>query len=72
MNSLDYAKDAGNWSGSPLMNGNVGDDSDEQKAYVTHMKKAGLIETQREDGCTFIYFTDKGKAFALENGVTIH
>jgi hypothetical protein len=62
-----YAKDAGNWSGTPLVGGNVGG-SKEERGNLTQLKKVGLITTDVDDGLTWIYFTDAGKKFATEMG----
>lgn len=67
---LDYARDAGNWSGTPLVGGNVGG-SKEERGNLTQLKRAGLITTFRWDGEVWIDFTDAGKALAAEHGVTV-
>lgn len=67
---LAYAKDAGNWSGMPLVGGNVGG-SKEDRGNITQMKKAGLVTTHVDEGCTWMSFTDAGRAFAAERGVNI-
>ncbi len=67
---LQYAADAGNWSGTPLVGGNVGGDASD-KGYIVNMKKRGLVETFEYDRCTWIDFTDKGIALAAEHGITI-
>ena len=72
---LAYAADAGNWSGQPLVGGNVGG-TKEERGNLTQMKKAGLITTfdTKEPGspkCTWIDFTEAGKAFAAEHGVDL-
>jgi len=68
---LDYARDAGNWSGTPLIGGNVGGDP-EDKGYLVNMKKAGLITTFREDDGTFwLIFTIAGREFAHAHGVEV-
>lgn len=67
-----YAKDAGNWSGTPLVGGNVciqGDKKD--RGNLTQLKRAGLVETFKADGQTWLRFTDAGKAFAKENGIDL-
>lgn len=66
-----YANDAPNWSGNPLVGGNVGGDTKAERGNLTQMKRAGLITTFTEDGCTWISFTPAGKAFAAENGIVI-
>ncbi|MFR9773046.1 hypothetical protein [Nocardia sp. SC052] len=68
---LAYARDAGNWSGTPLVGGNVGG-SKEDRGNLTQLKRAGLIETFRESGDTWIEFTDAGKALAQEHGVRVN
>lgn len=68
---LDYAKDAGNWNGQPLVGGNVGGDAKAQRGNLTQLKRAGLIDTFVDEGCAFVIFTDAGKAFAAENGIEI-
>lgn len=67
---LAYARDAGNWSGQPMVGGNVGG-SKAERGNLTQLKQAGLITTQVDDGCTWINFTDAGKALAAAHGVTI-
>jgi hypothetical protein len=67
---LAYARDAGNWSGQPLVGGNVGG-TKEQRGNLTQLKRAGLITTFRDEGCDWIQFTDAGKAFAAEHGIVI-
>jgi hypothetical protein len=67
---LAYAADAGNWSGTPLVGGNVGG-SKEDRGNLTQLKRAKLITTWVDEGCTWLSFTDAGKAFANENGVQL-
>lgn len=67
---LAYAKDAGNWSGTPLVGGNVSG-SKEDRGNLTQLKKAGLLTTFDYDGFTWVQFTDAGVAFAAENGVEV-
>jgi hypothetical protein len=68
-----YAEDADNWSGSPLVGGNVGG-SKEDRGNLTQLKKAGLITTDRDydDNCTWINFTKMGMEYAAALGITIH
>ena len=63
-----YAEDAGNWSGSPLVGGNVGG-SKEERGNLTQLKQAGLITTFVDEGDTWINFTDAGVAYAKELGI---
>lgn len=63
---LAYAKDAGNWNGTPLVGGSA-----EDRGNLTQLKQAGLIKTSYEEGCTWMFFTDSGKALAAEHGVNL-
>lgn len=65
-----YAEDADNWSGMPLVGGNVGG-SKEERGNLTQLKKAGLITTFVDEGCTWIIFTDMGVEYAAALGITI-
>ncbi len=67
---LMYANDAQNWTGSPLVGGNVGG-TKEQRGNLTQLKRAKLIETFTSDGLTWIRFTAKGGALAKQHGITI-
>jgi hypothetical protein len=67
---LNYARDADNWSGSPLVGGNLGG-TKEDRGNLTQLKQAGLIRTSADGDDTWIHFTDKGIEYALENGVDI-
>lgn len=66
----DYARDAGNWSGNPLVGGNVGG-SKEDRGNLTQLKQAGLLATFESDGHKWISFTDAGRAFAAELGIAL-
>jgi hypothetical protein len=65
-----YAEDAGNWSGQPMVGGNVGG-SKEDCGNLTQLKKAGLLTTFESDGLMWIDFTDAGRAYAAELGISI-
>ena len=67
---LAFARDAGNWSGTPCIGGNVGG-SKEDRGNITQMKRAGLVTTFTSDGQTWLSFTPAGKAFAAEHGVEV-
>jgi len=67
---LAFARDAGNWSGNPCVGGNTGG-TKEQRGNLTQLKKAGLIQTFKSDGQTYIEFLPAGKAFAKERGVDL-
>ena len=59
--------DAPNWSGTPLLGGNF-DFSAADRGNLTQLKKEGLLTTNTEEGCTWIFFTDKGREFATACG----
>jgi hypothetical protein len=67
---LGYARDAGNWSGTPLVGGNVGG-TKEERGNLTQLKRAGLLTTFKFDGETWIRFTDEGEQLALLHGVEV-
>lgn len=70
---LDYARDAGNWNGNPLVGGNVGR-SKEDRGNLTQLKQAGLLTTEKdwEDrSLAWVYFTEAGRALAATHGITI-
>ena len=69
-----YVSDSGNWGGTPMVGGNVtllGDKED--RGLLTHLKKAGLITTFKQDredgGNTFVEFTSEGRAYAVKLGL---
>lgn len=55
----------GNWSGMPLVGGNVGG-TKEERGNLTQLKKAGLITTSESDGEKWISFTESGYKYACE------
>ncbi|MFA5709359.1 hypothetical protein [Mycolicibacterium sp.] len=67
---LDYARDAGNWGGTPLVGGNVGG-SREDNGNLTQLKQAGLIQTSDDDGDVFIHFTAAGAALAAKHDIEL-
>ena len=75
---IEYAKDAGNWNGQPLVGGNVGGDKADA-GFILNMKLAGLITTTAERPRThgvqapivWMRFTAAGKALALQHGIKI-
>jgi len=57
-----YVRDAGNWSGTPLVGGNVrllG--VREDRGLLSHIKQAGLVTTDTDEGCTWLHFTALGR-----------
>jgi hypothetical protein len=67
---MTYARDAGNWSGTPLVGGNINQDK-VKNGYLTDLKKKGLLTTFDDGGCAFIDFTEEGQALAAANGSEI-
>lgn len=65
-----YANDAVNWSGTPLVGGNVAD-TKEDRGNLTQLKKAGLITTCTDEGHIWLDFTAAGKAYARQLGFNI-
>jgi len=68
---LDYARDAGNWSGTPLVGGNVGGTA-QDRGNLTQLKRAGLLTTFKYDGERWIEFSDKGRELAAKHGITLY
>jgi hypothetical protein len=72
-----YAKDSGNWSGTPLVGygGNVSASrkmAREERGNISQLKQAGLITTWASDACsTWMKFTKAGKKLAAEHGIDI-
>lgn len=67
---LAYARDAGNWAGTPCIGGNVGG-SKAERGNLTQLKRVGLITTFRSDGCDFVSFTEEGKKFAALHCINV-
>ena len=67
---IEFAKDAGNWAGHPMVNGNV-TVTQAQKGNLTDLKKAGLLTTSVDDGISWVSFTVAGEAYAAKHGVQI-
>jgi hypothetical protein len=67
---LAFAEDAPNWSGTPLVGGNVGG-SKEDRGNLTQLKRAGLIRTNEDEGNVWVSFTLAGRALAIEHGLAI-
>jgi len=68
---IDYAKDADNWNGMPLVGGNV-KSSKSDNGNLTDLKKAGLIITFEEGKDIWLKFTDAGIKFASSLGININ
>lgn len=68
-----YAHDAGNWSGQPMIDGNV-PSTTATRGHLTALKKQGLITTFRDEDnaqITWMSFTDRGVVYAASLGITI-
>ena len=63
-----YAEDAGNWSGTPLVGGNV-PATKEATGNLTDLKRKGLLTTWEDVNEVWIRFTDEGVAYAAQHGV---
>ena len=63
-----FANDAGNWSGTPLVGGNVGG-SKEDRGNLTQLKKLGLVETWLDEGHLWLKFTEKGQKLAEDMNI---
>ena len=67
---LEFARDADNWNGQPLVGGNV-TITKEERGNLTQLKRAGLVTTFVEEGNTWLDFTDAGKALAATHSIKI-
>jgi hypothetical protein len=67
---LAYARDAGNWGGTPCVGANVSG-SKELRGNLTQLKRAGLVTTFMQDGERWIRFTDVGKSLARTHGIEV-
>jgi DNA-binding MarR family transcriptional regulator len=67
---IQYANSARNWGGAPLWD-EQGIASKSDLGNLTDLKKKGLLNTQDDEDDIFIHFTDKGKAYAIELGISI-
>lgn len=63
---LDLANDAGNWSGTPLV-----DITNAERGNLTDLKRKGLLSTMESDGDSFAMFTAAGVALAASHGIDI-
>ena len=67
---MDLAQDAGNWSGTPLVGGNVGMDA-QLRGNLSDLVQKGLVRVFKSDGLSWVDFTEAGKAYAAERGVDL-
>ena len=66
-----FARDAGNWNGTPLVGGGNVPTDGASKGHLTKLKKEGLVKTFTDEGCVWLQFTLEGKAKALTLGYII-
>jgi hypothetical protein len=67
-----YANDADNWNGTPLVGGNVLlVSAAADRGNLTDLKKAGLISTFVEEGCSWVKFTPLGVEYAASLGIAL-
>ena len=64
---LALARNAGNWSGTPILDELTAD----QKGNLSDLKKKKLIRVFLHEGCRFAEFLPAGDALALAHGVDI-
>lgn len=67
---LAYARDASNWSGTPLIGGNVPTGRAE-RGNLTQLKRADLLKTFEWDRDVWVKFTAAGRELAGEHGVEL-
>lgn len=60
---ISLVEDAAEWGGQPLI-----DITKEQRGNLSDLKKKGLIETFRDEGCDWAIFTPAGVELAAELG----
>ncbi len=60
---ISFVEDAPNWSGQPIV-----DITKEQRGNLSDLKRKGLVETFRDDGCDWVIFTPSGISYANELG----
>jgi len=71
---VDFAQDAGNWNGMPLIGGNVMiKNAKADRGNLTQLKKAGLVETEYDsfERLTWLTFTEDGERYANELGIDL-
>lgn len=49
------------WFGTPLL-----EITKEERGNLTQLKRAGLLDTFRDEHCDFVSFTDAGEAFGAQ------
>ena len=70
---MEYANDAPNWGGTPLISGNVSG-SKKRNGNLTDLKRKGLIVTQPDDerpSLHWLTFTGLGRDYSKLHGIDI-
>lgn len=67
---IDLANDAPNWGGIPPLGCNI-TTNQQTNGYVTALKKAKLIKTYKDEGETWVLWTDAGRALAEQHGIKV-
>ncbi len=70
----EYAKDAPNWAGCPMVGGNVTHNK-ERDGVLTSLKKKGLVQTFGDSDnkrIVWLEFTDDGRSLAASIGHPIN
>ena len=65
-----YAEDAGEWSGTPWVDGNI-TLTKQQRGNLSDLVQKGLMHVHAYDRDNIVIFTDAGKAYAAEHGVDL-
>lgn len=66
------ARDAGNWSGTPMIGAGANVQTDlATRGNLTQLKRLGLITTFEDRGDTFVQFTATGAQLAFERGYMV-
>lgn len=66
-----YVLDAPNWSGTPCVGHNVALLGErEDRGLLTHLKRAGLVRTEKYEGSPFVYFEPAGRLAAEALGLS--
>ena len=64
----DLWEDAPNWSGQPLLGGNV-EITKEERGNLTQLKRAGLLSTFLDEGNVWVSFTPEAETYAVSIGL---
>jgi predicted transcriptional regulator len=68
---LTYARDAGNWTDTPLVSdGNI-TCTKEMRGNLTDLKKKGLIRIDDDGEYKYVVFTKAGSELAAQHGIEV-